>query len=116
MQGRTLTKKHAAKLSRRNAFLALKYRVENLEPRFERDIGILENCADEDGEPIGVSAPTGFIRALPFPRLSDLVNRLRLAATRALNFAVWPTAILKESTASGFVGERRHKLLEGHHA
>ena len=115
MERGPLAKEHAPKLARRNALLTLQDGVENLEPRFERNVCILEDGPNQNREPIGVSAPAGFIRALPFPRLVDVVDRLAFAAARTAH-AIRPTAHHQILATGVFVGKLRHKFLEGHHA
>ena len=111
---RLLAKKHSPNLPRRNALFALQDRVENLEPSFDRMLGVREDRSGCDRETEGVTLPTFFVGAFPFPRLSDLVDGFGLAAAWA-GYAIRPTTIGKVLTASRFVGESRHKCLEGQH-
>src|SRR5216684_8308018 len=60
---------HITNLARRNAFLALKHRPENPEPRQQGMLGIFEDRSRSYREAVGVALATVFIRALPFPRL-----------------------------------------------
>jgi hypothetical protein len=116
MQRRALAEEHAAKLAGRNTLLALQHGVEHLEPRYERDVRILEDRSDSYGEPVGCFVLIGLIPAEPikgsgFGRVDPFV-----AALRADHLAVRPTTVREILTASRFVPECRHKFLEGHHA
>jgi hypothetical protein len=116
MQRRTLAEEHATKLTRRNAFFALQHGVENLEPRYERNVRILEDCSDGYGEPIGRFVLIRLIPAKPIEWSGFGCVDLFIAAFRTDHFAVRPATVRKILTASRFVPKHRHKLLEGHHA
>jgi hypothetical protein len=115
MERRSFAKEHPANLTRRNALFALEHRVKNLEPSQKRHLGILENRSSRQREAIGVSAPAFRIRALPFPSLRDVVNRLELPAARASRPAVSPTPKKQEVFAGVLSRKRDHQLLERHH-
>lgn len=112
MQRRTLAEIHASDLSRRYALQTLQHRVENLEPRDERHVGILEYRADQNGEPIRCLA--AFL-ADPMKRFGLEGIDFFVSASRTLH-AIRPAAIRKELTAGWLIGESRHELLESHHA
>ena len=114
VRGRPFTKIHPANLSRRHALFALQHRVEHFEPRQQRNVGILENRSDEYREPIRGLMLVGFIAALPGEGARRALVHFRVAAKRTL-WASGPSAHRQKETASCFIGERRHELLEGLH-
>lgn len=111
---RSLAKEHAPNLESRNAFFALQHRVEHLEPRQERDVGILENRPDENGEAIRVGVLIGLVPALPMEGSRRALIDLVVAADRAL-WARRPSPQRQVSPAGRFVRESRHQFLEGLH-
>lgn len=102
-------------LHRANPLLRIEHRPEHLKPSAKRVLGILENRADKQREAIGVSRPALWIRALPFPRLIDVVNRLALSAARAMRFAVRPTMPKQVFTTRIVRRESRKQLFQRHH-
>lgn len=115
MKRRLFTKKHPSNLARRNAFLTLKDRVENLEPSKQGNFRVLENRSRRQRKTVGVSAPALGIGAFPFPRLRNVVNRLRLSASRTSR-TVRPAPHNQELATSVFVRKLRHQFVEGHRA
>ena len=115
MQRGSFAEEHAPNLARRNAFLALQHRVEDLKPSKQGDFRVLENCSRRQRETIGVPASTLRIGALPFPRQGNVVDRLGLATTRASG-TVRPAPHDQKLPASVLVGKPFHQLVERHHA
>jgi hypothetical protein len=87
---------HPMNLKGRDAFLALAHQIDNLEPRYERDVCVLENGLSNYREPIAVLLA---ISALPVESLFQRVN-LIVATTRTLNDTIWPTHVAEQSLAS----------------
>jgi hypothetical protein len=99
-----------------HTLFAIENLPENFKPSLKRVVGVLEDGSRDYREPIGVTLPAILIGAFPFPRLRDLVDAIRIAATRASNYAVRP-ATLHQELLAGVVGwEGHHQFLEGHHA
>jgi hypothetical protein len=96
-----------------DSLLAGQNQEQNPEPSAHGNLGILEDRADEYREAVGVSAPTFRIRALPFPRLRDVVDVIWLAAARAYN-ALRPALIHKVGATRIFVGKHPLELRKGH--
>jgi hypothetical protein len=116
MRGRALAEIHTPDLQRRDALLGLEHRVENLEPRHDGHFRIGEDRSRRNREAERISLAAFLIRALPTEgKFFQRVNRIGFPAART-GYANRPTAIREELAASGFVGEGRHKCLEGHHA
>jgi hypothetical protein len=115
VQGGGLAEKHPPKLTRGNAFLALEHRVENFEPSRQRNVGIFKHSASDYRETVRVAMFVGFVPALPMKRTRRTLVDLRVTALRA-DRARRPTAHGQINTAGGFIRERGHELLEGHHA
>jgi hypothetical protein len=116
MQRRRFAKEHTANLARRNTLLALKHGVENLEPRYERDVRVLEHRAYQNREPIRRAFGLPAVHALPVerPRRSAFVQ-LSVVATRTMR-AIRPATHRQIGPASRFIGKGRHEFLEGNHA
>jgi hypothetical protein len=112
---RRLTKKHPSNLTCRDALFALEHGVENLEPSQQRNLRVLENGSSGQRETIGVPAPAFRIRAFPFPRQRDVVNRLGFPASRTVWVTIWPASHKQELTTRILCWERFHQLLERHH-
>lgn len=112
MQRRSIAEIHSPDLARRNTLQALQHRVENFEPRHERDVRILEHGADQNGESIGRIAAllTDPMKASRFEGVDLLIPAARAFDT------IRPAAIREKLTAGYFVGKGCHELLEGHHA
>jgi hypothetical protein len=106
---------HAPKLERRNPFFGRQYSPENFEPNVERAFSVLEDRSSREREPIGIAFSTVLIRALPFPRLIDVVDELAFVAART-NGAIRPTPHHQVFPTSVLVGKVRHELSEIHHA
>lgn len=97
-------------LKRADTFLAVQDLPENLEPRLERVLGILENRAADDTEAVVLA---GFTEPVEGPRV-ELVNA-GVAATRATDHAV-PPAMLQHELLAGIVSWKGfHQLAERHH-
>jgi hypothetical protein len=115
MQRRLVAKEHRANLAGRDAFLALQHDVKNLEPCYERDVGILENRPNQNRKAIGRALRRAAFHALPSERLRGAFIDLGIGATRTLR-AGRPAAQSQISAASGLVGKGRHELLERLHS
>jgi hypothetical protein len=103
----------ALDLFRADAFLRVQDAPQNLEPRAERIVSVLENRPCDDREAIARFAALG---ALPVPRTPLQVVNLIIPATRAFHNAIQPTAIFQILFAGVFVRKRRHQFTQGHHA
>lgn len=114
MRRRAFPEEHAANLARRYAFLRLEHRVENFEPRRNWNVRIFEDGPDQNRKPIGIGVLVGLRAALPRERPRTAFVNLSVSAKRTLRSGR-PTAQREICPASGFVGERRHKLLERLH-
>src|SRR5579871_4442352 len=96
-------------LVRGNAFLAREHDVDDAEPLAQADIRVLENCPDQNREPISVRA--AFL-ALPMEGAGKNVA-VGSAATRAID-AFWPAVAREISLAGVIVGESLFPLPESH--
>jgi hypothetical protein len=102
-------------LKRADSLLGVEYLPENLEPSLKRVVRVLKDGSCDDREPISIALPTFLIRALPFPRLCNLVNVIGLATSWTYSFTIRPTPF-HEELFTGFVGrEGGHQFSEGHH-
>jgi hypothetical protein len=99
-----------------HALLAVENLPENFKPCLERIVSVLKDCARNYREAVGVALAAVFIRALPFPRLRNLVNPVRFAATRTSHLTVRPATLHQELLASIVSWKGLHQLFEGHHA
>jgi hypothetical protein len=81
----------ALNLHRADAFLGVEHAPEHFKPRAKGKLRVLKDGPDQEREAIGVAASALTVRAFPFPQLIDVVDRLRLPATRAARMPVWPT-------------------------
>jgi len=98
-----------------DALFGIEHLPKNLKPHFERVFRVLEDGPDVDRKAIGVAAPAFAIRAFPLPRQSNVVDRLRFAASRAAHCAIRPSAE-EQIFAACFVGRKSgHQLPERHH-
>jgi hypothetical protein len=98
-----------------DSLFGVEHLPEHFKPSLQRIVCVLEDSSRDYRESISVALAARFVRALPFPRLSDLVDVIRFAAARASNLAVRPTALHQELPASIVRWEGRHQLSEGHH-
>jgi len=115
MERRRLAKEHPSNLARRDALFALEHCVKNLEPSQQGNLGILENRSSGQRETVSVPAPAFRIRAFPFPRQRNVIDRLGFSAARAARMTVRPAAEKQKVAARIFCRERFHQLLERHH-
>src|SRR5262249_24212983 len=93
-----------------DSLLALAHQVDDLEPRAERVVGVLEDRADERGEAVAVDRA---LLALPLPGAGE-AGGVVPSATRARD-AVRPAHLNEIGHASVFGGEPVEELREGHH-
>lgn len=66
-----------------DTFFTVEHLPEHFKPNLKRIVDILEDCSGDYRETVSVSLSALFVRALPFPRHLDLVDAIRLAASRA---------------------------------
>jgi len=93
-----------------DALFAVQDLPENLEPSFERILGVLENRAADDAEAVVLA---GLAKPMERPRFQD-INFVAIA-TRALDDAISP-AVIQHELFAGFVGrEGFHQFAERHH-
>lgn len=92
-----------------NALFAGEHHVDNPEPVLEGLVGVLEDGADQDGEPIALGSAS---LALPVLGALQLVGASN-AAARAIDH-VRPPMLGQVDPAGGLVRESRLKLLDGH--
>lgn len=111
MSGGALAEEHTPQLQRRYALLALEHRVQHFEPSQEWNVSVLEDGADQYGEPIWITV----IPALPSEGSCRALVDFCVTAARAAR-AIRPSAHCQISFASGLIRKGRHKFLEGHHA
>lgn len=97
-----------------DTLLAVQHRVQHLEPRLERILGVFKNRASCDRKAVGVSLATFDVGTLPVPRHCEGVDGLRLPASRAGN-TLRPAAFLQEVFAGVFVWKLLHQLSQRHH-
>jgi hypothetical protein len=108
----TFAEIHAPNLTRGYALETLEHGVKHLEPRQDRDVGILENRPDQNREAIRIGVLVGFSAALPRERASRALVYFNVPADRALR-TCRPSPHGQIESASFFVGKRRHELLKG---
>jgi hypothetical protein len=102
-------------LKRANAFLGVENLPKHFKPSLQRVICVLKDGSRDYRKSVGVPFATLLVRAFPFPRLRNLVDVIRLAASRTFDFAVRPAPIHQELFAGIVIGKRYHQLFEGHH-
>jgi hypothetical protein len=93
---------HPMNLHRADSLLGNEHQVQNLKPRSERVIRILENCADVKREPISRFAAL-VARPMEWTLSASRINLL-IAASRATD-TVGPTLLNQIFLASRFIGE-----------
>jgi len=89
-----------------HSFLTNEHEVDDAIPIAQRLIGVLENGAGDDREPITVWSA---LFALPMPFTSFKIIDLWIAAARTIN-AIWPAPGVQVSLASILIGEHGLEL------
>jgi hypothetical protein len=95
-----------------DTLLTVEHLPEHLKPDEQGIFGVLEDCLDSDGEPIGGIAAE---LADPIEGLPIELANLLITAPWALYDAVRPAAIHQVLPARRLVGEGFHQLSERHH-
>jgi hypothetical protein len=104
---------HAMDLQGTDSFLAGQHQVQNLEPSQKRIIGILEDGARDDGEPIGRPFSRAALHALPRKGTRFASVNLVILATRAQH-AVRPALRHQVCLAGRFIGKHPIKFHQSH--
>jgi len=102
-------------LHRANALLRVEHAPKDLKPDAERILGILKDSSDKQRETVSVARAAFRIRAFPFPRQRNVVNRLRLPATWTTRLAVRPAMKKQVLAARILCREGRQQFSERHH-
>jgi hypothetical protein len=112
VRGRVGAEAHnAVNLKGRNALLARQHQIDDLEPRFERNVCVFKDCADKHGK--AISSFFNALRALPMERpIGDGMNVL-ITTTRTAN-TFWPAARDKILLAGVIIREQFFKLWNRH--
>ena len=103
---------HTVDLKRADAFLAGQHEIDDLEPSPQRDIGVLENRSDQDGEPICATLPA--VRAFPMERTRFQLIDALAAAPRATHNAIGPTPNGQVSFTGIIIREQLVELVGSH--